>query len=305
MRKGVLAVLAVVALVFGVVGCSNGLATSSGDANSGSGTGLAGSSSVEAADGVQALGVSDASTLGGVTVTLNEVAMWQEESYRYNLAYDVTIKNDSSEDIMSVMYAVTLFDADGNEIRSFAKIYDGEDHVLAAGEETDDSFEGVAGKDHAPATVTVEVTSVTTAAELPPVHLPQEGEYLYQAIGDDKLANIEEEPPVKMTFHQDQGGAGKTALFSDGGSLSQAIDLFCDIRIGAESGEWVTDNYNYVAFEWADGTQSFVSLNLRNLEFSAHPNMAHTYELENLDAFWSFALSCAVEDDVTGGGEDA
>ncbi|MBO7709169.1 MAG: leucine-rich repeat domain-containing protein [Lachnospiraceae bacterium] len=127
-------------------------------------------------------------------------------------------------------------------------------------------------------------------------HIPQKGEYLYQALGDENLEKIKEEPPAELSFHVDQGGYGRTATFTEGEALDRAVELLCGIRIGEESGEWVTDNYNGIYLTWKDGSYTGISLNLRNLEHSVHSTL-HTYELENLDEFWSYAADYLTEDE--------
>ena len=131
--------------------------------------------------------------------------------------------------------------------------------------------------------------------EKPPVHIPQAGEYLYQALNDEKLANIKEEPPVELSFHVDLGGYGRTAVFKEKSALDQAVSLLCGIKIGEESGEWVTDNYNWIRLTWEDGTGTFISLNLNNLEYFTE-SVPRTWRLEDLDKFWSYASGYLEED---------
>ena len=114
-------------------------------------------------------------------------------------------------------------------------------------------------------------------------------------LGDEKLANIQNEMPVALSFHVDQGGYGRTATFKAGDALDKAVALFCAIQIGEESGEWVTDNYNWIEFEWEDGSHTGISLNLYNLEYYVHSTQ-HTYDLESLDAFWSYCAGYLEED---------
>lgn len=64
---------------------------------------------------------------------------------------------------------------------------------------------------------------------------------------------------------------------------------------GDESGEWVTDNYNWISLTWEDGSHTGFSLNLGNLEYSIH-STPHTYELEHLDEVWSYASDYLTED---------
>ena len=122
------------------------------------------------------------------------------------------------------------------------------------------------------------------------------GEYLYQAFGNKKLANIMEEPPERLLFHVDQGGYGQTALFREGETLDQAVALLCNIKIGEKTDERVTDNYSWISVEWADGSETFISLNQQNLEYYT-ASETYLYELENLGDFWSYCESY-LEDDA-------
>ncbi|MBQ8955243.1 MAG: hypothetical protein IJ048_14145, partial [Clostridia bacterium] len=235
--------------------------------------------------------------LGGVIATLDKAAAeTNPETGGFTYTLTGTLENNSDEGIMQVIYTFALIDENGEEFRSFAIVYDGEDTAIPPRTKIDFNHDDVKwGKQSIPAVVEIGISSVKTETELPPVHVPQTGEYLYQALGDEKLANIREEPPVELSFHVDQGGYGRTATFKKGGALDKAIELFCAIKIGEESGEWVTDNYNGIEFVWEDGSYTGISLNLSNLEYWAH-SILHTYELENLDAFWSYCAEYLQED---------
>ena len=147
-----------------------------------------------------------------------------------------------------------------------------------------------------PAAVRIGISSVKTETELPPAHVPKTGDYLYKTLDDEKLANIREEMPVELTFHVDEGGYGQTAVFKAGDGLDEAVRRFCAIQIGEETGEWVTDNYNWIGFTWKDGSHSGISLNLYNLEYAIHSSF-HMYRLENLDAFWSYCAEYLKDDE--------
>ena len=241
--------------------------------------------------------INSPATLEGVTVTLEKAtAVKNQKPDGFTYTFTGTLENNSDEGIMKVIYTFSLIDVNGEEYRSFGEVYDGEDAALPAHTTIEFNLDDVKwGPQSIPAAVEIGVSSVQTEAELPPVHLPQTGEYLYQALGNEKLANIREEMPVELSFHVDQGGYGRTATIKAGDALDKAIDFFCDIKIGAESGEWVTDNYNWIDFTWADGSHTGISLNLYNLEYYAH-STPHTYELENLDAFWSYCAGYLQED---------
>ena len=231
----------------------------------------------------------------GAVVTL-ETAEAEKTDRGFRYSFGGTIENDSDEGIMQVIYTFALIDENGEEFRSFGEVYDGQDTAILPHTKIDFFLDDVRwGPQSVPACVSLGIGTVKTEAELPPVHIPAVGEYLYQVLGDDKLANIKTEPPVELAFHVDMGGYGRTAVFKKGEDLDKAVGLLCDIRIAGETNEWVTDNYNWISLTWADGTQTSISLNLRNLEYSIH-SVPHSYQLEHLNEFWKFAESYLVED---------
>ncbi len=236
-------------------------------------------------------------TLDGVTVTLEKAtAVKNQKPEGFTYSFTGALENNSDEGIMQVIYTFSLIDENGEEFRSFGEVYDGMDSAMPPHSRIDFTHDGIKwGKQSVPAAVKIGIASVKTETELPPAHVPEPGEYLYQALGDEKLANIREEKPVELSFHVDQGGYGRTAAFRAGEALDRAIELFCAIRVGPESGEWVTDNYNWIAFTWRDGSHTGISLNLNNLEYFVH-STPHTCGLDNLDAFWSYCADYLEED---------
>ena len=234
----------------------------------------------------------------GVTVTLEKAtARRMRDPDRYEYAFSGTIENTTDEGIMQVIYTFALLDKDGNEFRSFGEVYDGENESIPPHQKIDFALDGIKwGAQDVPSSVSVGVSTVMTETELPAEQIPQPGDYLYQILGDEKLANIRETPPAELSFHIDQGGYGRTATFTKGEELDKAVDLLCGIRIAGETEEMVTDNYNWIRLVWEDGSESYISLNLRNLEHSIH-SIPHIYRLENLEAFWSYAEGFVVEDD--------
>ena len=224
----------------------------------------------------------------GVIVTLTKAeAVKNDTGYTYS--FSGTIENNSDEGIMEVVYTFSLREENGEEFRSFGITYDGGDTAISPHGKIDFDYDDIRwGLQSVPAAVSIGVSSIKTETELPPVHVPKTGEYLYMALGDEKLENIKNEPPVELEFYVDHGGAGRAAVFKEGELLDRAVELFCDIKIGEESGEFVTDNYNWISLTWADGSVSNISLNLNNLEYSVHSTI-HTYQLENLYEFREFA----------------
>ena len=232
----------------------------------------------------------------GVTVTLETATAGRTDTGGFGYTFGGTIENDTDEGIMQVVYTFALIDENGEEFRSFGEVYDGEDEAIPPHSTIDFFHDGIKwGPQSVPVSVKIGISSVKTEAELPPARIPQTGEYLYEALEDEKLANIKEEPPVELSFHIDQGGYGRTATFTEGEALDRAVELLCNIRIGEETNEWVTDNYNWISLTWEDGTSTGISLNLHNLEYFVH-STPHMYRLENLGEFWSYAETYLKED---------
>ena len=232
----------------------------------------------------------------GVTVTLDKAVAKRIDRGGFEYSFSGTIENNSDEGIMLVIYKFALIDEKGEEYRDFSEVYDGEDKSIPPHTKLDFSHEGIKwGPQSVPASVRIGISSVKTETELPPAVVPKKGEYLYQALGDEKLANIKKEAPAELSFHIDQGGYGRTAVFKEGEALDKAVKLLCDIKIGEETGDWVTDNYNWISIEWKDGSRTGISLNLNNLEYFIHSS-PHIYQLEHLKEFWSYASGYLEED---------
>ena len=239
----------------------------------------------------------ETATRDGVTVTLKKAtAKRTSHPDRYNYMLSGTIENNTAEGIMKVIYTFAFYDKNGEEFRSFGIVYDGEDKAIPPYGKVDFYHDDIKwGAQSVPASVTIGIGSVQTETQLPPAKLPQSGDFLYKALDDEKLADIKNNLPVELSFHIDQGGYGRTATFSKGELLDRAVEKLCNIRIGEKVDEWVTDNYNWIRLVWEDGSETYISLNMRNLEYSAHSNM-HTYRLDNLNDFWAFASDYLEED---------
>ena len=233
----------------------------------------------------------------GVTVTLEKAAAEKKSKPdRYEYSFSGTIENNSDEGIMRVIYTFSICDANGEEFRSFGEVYDGIDTPIPPHSKIEFSHEGIKwGAQDVPSSITIGISSVETESDLPAVTLPQAGDYLYQSLNDEKLAAIKANPPKALAFHIDQGGYGRTAVFTEGEALDQAVDLLCNITISGETQEMVTDNYNWIRLVWDDGSESFISLNLYNLEYYVHSS-PHIFTLDHLNEFWSYAEAYLEED---------
>ena len=244
-----------------------------------------------------------ASTLDGVSVELESVSMeYREKTGSTIFQVETKVTNGSDVDIMQVEYELSCLDAQGTVLDTFTCTYNGGDKALAPGESVIDEKGFQKKLDGEAATMGLELLSVTTAEEMPPVRLPQTGEYLYETLMlGAGMPDITKVKPDAIRFGIDQGGYLREALFDKGEPLDEAITAFSQIKVGDEVDEFVTDNYNYIELEFG-GTFYHVNLNLYNLEASAYDNW-HIYQLENLEPLWNLAEANAVEVDgsITGG----
>ncbi|MDY3919378.1 MAG: hypothetical protein SOZ59_10340, partial [Candidatus Limivivens sp.] len=115
---------------------------------------------------------------------------------------------------------------------------------------------------------------------------PQEGELLVKALSDQHMEYIEEDYPVKIEIRIDRGGDLSEATIKDKEIIRELVDAFSKIRIGKQTWEVVTDNYNNVVFTFSDGTEVIVSLNLKNLELPIDHSYQY-YELDEFGEFWN------------------
>ncbi|MBR2676592.1 MAG: hypothetical protein IKE28_06750 [Solobacterium sp.] len=230
---------------------------------------------------VSALKCSD--TKDGITVELNN-AVFTNNGIE-TVTPDITITNSSQEDITGVTYEVTFFGDQETELETIRMFWRCDEEPLKAGSSIRDKDSRYNSHDAKQAkSVKLVITEIKTAKEFPPDRVPKKGEYLYQAMGDEKLAAIQEHKPEKIVAGIDQSGYVRTATF-EGDLLDEAVDAFVKIRLGDDDAPMVTDNYNYVVFYWDDGTTSGINLNLQNLEVMANGRY-HSYYLEDLGPFW-------------------
>ena len=237
----------------------------------------------------------NSSTLNGVTATLENVEISKVPNGSSVFQPTVSITNNSDKGIMQVKYLLTVYDKNGNELMSVSLTCSRESQPIGKGETVDANshgFQQVLENDAA--SMGIEVTEILTEDELPPLHVPEAGEYLYQALNDEKINNIQYEEIETFVVGIDQGGYLREASFQTSEEIETAVDLFCKIRVGEDTGEMVTDNYNYIQIIWDDGSSSNISLNLYNLELNLYGNW-HSFELENLSDLWSYATDNAVE----------
>ena len=224
--------------------------------------------------------------MDGVSVTLEGMRL-TDKGIRVVIP-EVTIRNDSGTGVMEVFYEVTFFGKDGTELGTVRMFWLGEDPLPDGGTATQDEDRFVLPFKEDPSRAEIRVTGFKTEEEMPPIHVPHEGEALYAAVNSERMQNMAEDRPVRVTVHVDQGGYGREAVFDSEPLLGQAIEAFMDIRVGEDDAPMVTDNYNWFLFEWADGDWYMIRLNLDAFEYDVYGRY-HSYYLTGAEAFWALA----------------
>lgn len=233
------------------------------------------------------------SELDGVTGRIANVSTtFNEKTGATLFDFDVDISNDSDIDVMQVQYRLICLDKQGDELDDFAFTYNGQDKALAPGESVSDHKAFRTEFDGKVAGLKLELMGITSAEEMPPVRLPKVGEYLHEYLMAGGAPDITVVQPVSIVVGIDQGGFLQEATFDSPETVREAADALAKVKVGRETSEFVTDNYNYILIDFGEDQVHGLRLNLYNLEASAYENY-HAYELEGLDALWSLAVERA------------
>ena len=198
---------------------------------------------------------------------------------------DTELQNNSNVGIMEIQYRLHFIDKDGEEMQTAYGTFNGQDTPLAPGKTVSHFRGGQFTAEREPADISVEVISALSEEELPPIYVPRAGDYVYQVLNDKNLENIKEEPPVAIKLWIDRGGARNEALLESPEEIVEFIDAFTQVRIREETNTFVTDNYNGLSMEFANGEYYWISLNLNNLEYQIYDTW-HIFELSDDELFW-------------------
>ena len=220
-----------------------------------------------------------------VTVTLKSMICRARPGWIV-LIPEETITNNSSEPIMRVRFLCRMHFPDSDKTETVSREWYGEETAVAPGNTITAKIPGFQlPHEMKPDRVSIEITEISTVSQLPPVRLPKAGDYLYQAMNDQRLAGIAEKPPVRITRVIDRMGMQTRTEFTAGKQLEEAVRAFMKIRISAKPGMFVTDNYNRIIFTWEDGSETVIRLLLKNLDYTV-TGITHIYALENYEEFF-------------------
>ena len=114
----------------------------------------------------------------------------------------------------------------------------------------------------------------------------EEGAYLYEALGIEHISSIGEDLPTAVHIVIDHMGMQEIADVTDETQITELVEAFQAVKIGKQSNEFTTDNYNLIGFEFADGTNVSLNLNLKSLEIYRNDQW-ELYELECFDDLWN------------------
>ena len=198
---------------------------------------------------------------------------------------DTELQNNSDVGIMEIQYRLRFLDKYGEEMQTAYGTFNGQDTPLAPGKTVSHFRGGQFKAEKKPADISVEVISALSEEELPPIYVPKAGDLVFQVLNNKNLENIKEEPPIVIKLWIDRGGARDEALLESPEEIEEFIDAFTQVRIREETNTFVTDNYNGLSMEFANGEYYWISLNLNNLEYQIYDTW-HIFELTDDELFW-------------------
>ncbi|MCI7814033.1 MAG: hypothetical protein SO016_01600 [Lachnospiraceae bacterium] len=116
----------------------------------------------------------------------------------------------------------------------------------------------------------------------------QKGDFLYEALENEKLAGIGEKLPCEIHVVRDDNGLQECADLTDPEDVKAAAEAFMQIRVGEETDVYVTDRYHSISFIFEAGEKIVIPLNDTNLEWIKN-DKCKLYELEGIYDFWETA----------------
>lgn len=202
------------------------------------------------------------------------------------ITFDIT--NHSQIEIMQIDYVMTLKDAEGNAMQTIDSFYNGADVPIQPEEIRIGSYRFDQELEDKPASIDVSMKKIYSREEMPPMHLPQAGESLYQALNSAYLQNMEAESPTSVTLNVDDKGQVTGYTVTDPGMIREAVNAFMRIKVGPECETDVTTQHpESILFTFADGTQEVIYLHKDNVEVNVYGQMRY-YELNDLDEFLNY-----------------
>ena len=222
-------------------------------------------------------------TKDGITIRLYDVKYTDRGIHA--AAPDLSITNETGTDVMQVFYELSFYDRDGNELASNLMFYTAETPLKDGDTVHLSDRSTVLQFSETPFRYEIRCHSYKSKEEMPVIHIPKTGEYVYEALNSEYLNHIDEYDPIKVTAHIDQMGYGREAGFTEEKEIREITEAFLNIRIASDDAPMITDNYNWVSFEWGDGTAYTVCFNLKALEYEVYGKY-YSYELKDDDAFW-------------------
>ena len=223
--------------------------------------------------------------LDGVSITADVV---KEKSKNGNTIYHVhnEYQNDSDRDISEIRYELVFLDKNGDELFVFSNSWNAYNEPLKNGDSITDeiSFQ----KEYNADKLNARVVEVSDTSKKEAVHLPESGEYLYQAVNNGLINNIGSEMPEKVEIIIDHMGAQDiTTIEAD--QMEDFIRSFMKVRIAGESSYFVTDNYNGIQFYFKGGSKVYLPFILYSYEIMVE-GKEFLYELLDAEEMWAYAL---------------
>ncbi len=235
--------------------------------------------------------------LSGISAEVLEYSFTKNEKTGWSVfKINSRLENQTDAGLMKIGYELKLLDEDGEELDRIYWSWTGEEFPLTPGNSLENLSHGQIQIDKEVKQILIMVNSALTEEDMPPIHVPQPGEYVYQALNSEHLKNIANDPPVQFDLWIDRGGARWETSVTDPETIDRLVEALMRVRIFEETGIFVTDNYNGFSMTFADGSSYWVSLNLTSLEYFVYGN-DHIYSLADFEDFWELMHELTEETD--------
>ncbi len=194
-------------------------------------------------------------------------------------------ENKSGTSLMRISCDSNFIAADGTIIENAACYCDYHKNPMQSGETREYHVSRWIYDGERVADIALGITKAVTIEEEPMLPEPKTGELLFDFSQREDISAFAEvfydEPPVKAVIFMDSWNLAEVEI-TDPGDIAAIFEAMKQIRVEKESNEYVTDNYNNIAFIMADGSELRFGFNRYNLEYDGI-----VYELSGDGELWS------------------
>ncbi|MBR5341251.1 MAG: hypothetical protein IK151_04920 [Erysipelotrichaceae bacterium] len=226
----------------------------------------------------------------GISVSSSIRVEYNEKTESYICHFNSNIQNNGDERIMAVSFKTEFFNKDDECISTYNHDYHGISCPIYPGNSVsfEHGFQEKMGS--RPVRISITITSIKNELEEPPVHLPQQGEYLYQCINDEYVNNILNNKPVEINVGLSMNISMAFQKTDDKEFIDRFVEEFVKVRFSGEAGVFMTDSSNGVYFTFADGHKAGFGMIRSAYEMRVH-NREFLFQLADCEGMFMMMRS--------------